>query len=330
MKVFLVSLLFILTGFLYLPTLKAQMTVYSLDSALMLKEKVSVLYLQSKELKTLPSALAQCTNLKELYIDNNEFKTLPEVVYQLKSLELLSVAGCNSYMDWFEKENLLESIEEGIGNLSELRSLNLSYNRIKKMPASFSNLKKLTTLNLQYNELNTKEELKKITGCVALEYLELSANDIKELPDEFSNLQRLNTLYLANRFAEGCPTGEMLDAFPLVLCKITSLKDLGLEGHYIEKIPEEIGNLKNLVSLSLTESLFLTLPESIGNLANLQELYFNSLYIGKTAALMNKKVVLPKSFCNLKNLKVLVTFGTIPSKTIAKIKSCIPDCKINE
>ncbi len=324
---------YLLLGLLLLFSLKTYsqdgLTVYSLDSALLMKDKVTTIYLQSQGLTDLPSKLSVCTRLKKLVLDDNQFNTIPEVVYQLKSLEYLSIRGSSNQVDWVENENPLEEVSSNIKALSALKVLDLSFNHIKRLPENLSELKNLEILSLDYNEINSIQELNKIGACRQLVNLSLSANDIETLPTSFAGLTNLKILSISNRFAEGCPTGNYLNEFPLVLCQLTNLEVLQLDGHYFKNLPKEIGQMKQLRILSVFESILLSLPESIGNLENLTEINCASVYLGPTGILLDKKFKLPKSICRLKQLKLLLIGASIPENEMKRINACLPDCKFD-
>ncbi len=95
----------------------------------------------------------------------------------------------------------LKQIPDTIGNLSELRILDLSYNWLCSLPQSIGNLSKLRMLNL-------------------------GGNNLGSLPIELAQLTALEEL---NLFGNGCNSNnhEMTDFFP-ILHKLQSLNKLFL------------------------------------------------------------------------------------------------------
>lgn len=104
------------------------------------------------------------------------FETLPNLgKKQLYNLEVLNV--CN-----YPNERIcLKILPDSIGNLENLRILNLSYNDLETLPKSIGNLKNLEELNLSEN------------------------NNFSELPDSIGNLGNLHTLSLKHTYLKSFP-----------------------------------------------------------------------------------------------------------------------------
>ncbi|MDX2217385.1 MAG: COR domain-containing protein [Oculatellaceae cyanobacterium bins.114] len=112
-----------------------------------LKSLVS-LQLNSIGLHELSSEIALLENLEFLHLFNNELRRIPPEIGQLKKLKVLEI-GVE-----IVGGNLLNSLPEEIGLLSELESLRLDRNELTTLPNSLSYLHKLKTLNLAKNPLN--------------------------------------------------------------------------------------------------------------------------------------------------------------------------------
>ncbi|ORX86686.1 L domain-like protein [Anaeromyces robustus] len=103
-------------------------------------------------------------------------KHLPNLgAKHLYNLEVLYVISY--YSEWIS----LKILPDSIGNLKNLRILDLSYNRLKTLPKSIGNLKNLKKLNLSENF------------------------DFSELPDSIGNLENLHTLSLKKTNLESLP-----------------------------------------------------------------------------------------------------------------------------
>ena len=113
-----------------------------------------------------------------------------------------------------------------IGELTQLRILNLSGNQLKELPATFGNLTQLIRLFLGGNQL--KELLATFGNLNQLTELYLNANQLKELPATFGNL--------------------------------TGLTDLNLDGNQLVRLPSEFWNLTQLIKLDLGNN---QLPQSV-------------------------------------------------------------------
>lgn len=171
------------------------------------------------------------------------------------------------------------TIPAEIGNLTELRTLDVSFNDNLQgtIPEEIYTLKNLITLNLSYTA---------ITG---------------ELSGEVANLQKLDTLTLrkgaldlgGERFSGTIPTelskmkvlrylnlecNSFTGSIPSELAGMTALTDLRLwKNKLTGEIPAEIGNLNNLVYLILAENnLEGEIPAELANLKNLSDLHLNN------------------------------------------------------
>ncbi|KAM3595180.1 uncharacterized protein V6R79_019537 [Siganus canaliculatus] len=108
--------------------------------------------------------------------------------------------------------NKIEVLPAGIGNFLQLKSLTLNSNKLTSLPAEISKLKKLETLSL-------------------------NGNQIRQLPSTMGQLKALRTLNLSgNKFSE----------FPLGLGSLRHLDLLDLSRNQIQSIPSEVSELQTI------------------------------------------------------------------------------------
>ncbi len=290
--------------------------------ALIHADTVTMLDLSGMEMDTLPDDIAKLKNLKILYLDENNFRTIPQVVFKLKNLEVLSMRGWGTFDD-DTNHHLLTIVPSQIDKLTSLVELNLEKNNITDVPQEFAQLKSLRRLFLYGNGLSAAA-VGGISRLYMLEVLDLSANNITGLPASFSNLKNLKYLGLDNEWEEGCPVGDAM-GFPNVLCSLTNLEVLSMQGQSIDSVPASIGNLKKLRMLDLYGNQFLYLPESIGNLTELTSLNIGLLCLGNMLKLCDLQFYFPQSICNLQKLKSFFFEGrSIAPKEMDRIKECLP------
>ncbi len=295
----------------------------SLVDALKNPNAVVELDLSSQNLTELPDEMSKFVNLKVLNLSDNNFSNIPEVVFQLVSLEQLHAQGARTYFEKYEKEFLITSISPAINKLSKLKVLNLSYNDIDKLPASFFELSELSELNLFHNRVHNQTDLEIIAKLSRLTNLNLGANDILELPDLFANLQSIKVLSLDNAYSEGVPVGEMMTEFPKILLELTNLEELSLTGQGFKDVPKSIKSLQNLKMLWFNDTPISRLPESLGELTKL-EVLFVSFYCVADDAPCSRPFYFPKSICNLKNIKEIGAFGrTVHDSEVKRVKDCL-------
>lgn len=175
-------------------------------------------------------------------------------------------------------------IPKEIGNLFNLKKLELNINQITTIPKEFSNLSNLIYLSINYNQIN--EISKEITNLNSLEYLSLMNNEINVIPKEIANLKQLEFLTLSNNSIRNIPPE---------ICVLNNLISLVFDNNQIEEIPKEIGNLSDLVSLNLNGNKISELPQETVNLINLETLNLGN----------NNFTQVPVWFGNLINLTQL-------------------------
>ncbi len=244
--------------------------------------------------------------LKELDASENELIKVPEWINKCKLLQVLDVHLQNAKLSHFSGKYQV-SIPKSLGDLTQLKYLDLSLCEISHIPETIGNLKSLEILNLSRNKLNKIPQ--SINNLPNLKELHLDDNQLEVLPN-LLNLTSLNFLSLSH---------NNLSIFPLFILDLINLEQLFLGYNKINKIPSNIGKLKNLKRLSLQENKLLRkIPESIGEIKNLEFLGLRD----------NSIEDLPDSFGNLLKLKEL-TIARNKIKKIPQSLKDIPSLKIN-
>ena len=165
--------------------------------------------------------------------------------------------------------SLRGSVSAAIGNLTELKNLDLSYNSLSgSIPNAIGNLTKLVELELGDNNFTGRIPTA-IGNLTNLERLQLRSNNLSgSIPAAIGNLTNLEYLNLsANNL-----TGSVLAA----IGNLTNLEYLNLSRNIWVSgaIPAAIGNLTNLEDLNLSYmNLSGSLPTEISNLTSLQNVY---------------------------------------------------------
>jgi Leucine-rich repeat (LRR) protein len=159
----------------------------------------------------------------------------------------------------------LIELPESLGQLTQLRSLNLSGNQLATLPEWLGRLTQLQSLNLSSNQLATLPEW--LGRLTQLQSLNLSNNEVAVLPEWLGRLTQLQSLAL---FA------IRLKALPEWLGQLTKLQSLNLSGNQLVTLPESLGQLTELQSLDLSDNQLAMLPESLGQLIELQSLDLSS------------------------------------------------------
>ncbi|XP_059927962.1 PH domain leucine-rich repeat-containing protein phosphatase 2 [Gadus macrocephalus] len=146
---------------------------------------------------------------------------------------------------------------------SQLKSLNLSHNRLGVFPGVVCEILTLTELNLSCNGL--KAVSVQIANLQSLQTLSLEGNDLSSLPEELGGLSQLSSLGLSfNDFPQ----------IPAVLRGLSGLERLGMAGNRVERLElcvlATMSRVKN-VDLRLNGLRWVTSesPEVIGHVTQL-------------------------------------------------------------
>ena len=244
-------------------------------------------------------------------------KDLSEVkgLFQLKALENLDLS-----------DNKLNKLPKAIDKVKKLKEIDLRNNNFTTIPKAIIRLPSLRVLSVKNNQL--KEIPDQIGNLVSLKKLSLEGNKLKNIPEALHNLTVLKSFGLGDNEITDLPefignfpslknlnlSVNHLKKIPRTIGNLTSLETLWLDENQLKEIPKSIGNLKSLKTLDLTSNQLLNLPETMGNMISLKRIFLSN----------NKLTTIPKSLKNLKSLKKLNlsnnNLKTIPA-SLAKINS---------
>ncbi|EEC66835.1 hypothetical protein OsI_33296 [Oryza sativa Indica Group] len=177
---------------------------------------------------------------------------------------------------------------------------------------SIGNLTYLRTLDLSYNLLHG--EIPPTIGRLSrMKYLDLSNNSLQgEMPSTIGQLPWLSTLYMSNNSLQGGITHGLRNCTRLVSIKL-DLNKLNRE------IPDWLDGLSRIKIMSLGKNNFTgIIPPSLGNLSSLREMYLNDNQLSGP---------IPESLGRLSKLEMLALqvnhlSGNIP-RTIFNLSSLV-------
>ena len=114
-------------------------------------------------------------------MDKNKLTELPAEIGDLRELRLLNV-----------RNNQLVGLPTSVQRLTKLERLYLFENKLTELPAEIGDLRELRTLSVRDNHLiDLPTSIKRLTK---LEELELTRNKLTELPAEIGDLRELRFL----------------------------------------------------------------------------------------------------------------------------------------
>ncbi len=144
-----------------------------------------------------------------------------------------------------QKYKEFTSINEALKTPDSVYRLNLSKNKLKKIPSDVFRFRNLKELNLRKNKIT--EVPAGIENLPNLVYLNVSKNWLSTLPPEIGTLNQL------------------------VLLDVSQ--------NYINKLPPEFGNLSKLEEFILWENEIVILPPEISKLKNLKRVDMRIIYM---------------------------------------------------
>ncbi|KAG0014540.1 cysteinyl-tRNA synthetase, partial [Entomortierella chlamydospora] len=232
--------------------------------------ELSILYLQSNRLDSIPDSFQSFEYLRVLSLSSNNFSKVPMVLFQILTLEELDISF-----------NEISEIPEEIGSLKRLKKLLLFGNKISPyLPKAMSELTRLRKLDIRQNGILN---LNAVNDLPALEDLLVDYNTNIILNDSFKSLSRASFLKCNITEINIRGTGDTLSLLdmssnklaslaPTLFEHLRSLEILKLDNNNIGSIPGTIASLKNLKSLSISNNFLSSLPEEISQLESLIEL----------------------------------------------------------
>lgn len=233
-------------------------------------------------------------SLKKLHLSKNNLSSLNWTVFSshddleildLSHNNLTEVFSVNLYSSFLQKLktvnlsfNNIKKLPDGIHVLNELDDLDLSYNSLDSLPGSISRMNRLRVLNLRGNEgFKITDSL---TLLSTLYSIDLSECDLKLLPSNLINLSvRLcymedNNLDSINDSVFMMPDLAYLDIsnnnfseIPAGISKTGALFEaLIINNNEIREFPEWFCSLSKLVKVDISHNYISTLPDSIKKL----------------------------------------------------------------
>ena len=228
--------------------------------------------------------------------DTDKLITLPKGVEQLTQLKTLEMSG-----------NRLTALPEAIGQLTQLQTLDISNNRLTTLPEAIGQLTQLQTLDMSGSQLTALPEA--IYQLTQLQTLDISNNRLTALPEAIGQLTQLQTLNVSDNNLTVLPEaiGQLiqlqtlkvsdnnLTVLPEAIGQLIQLQALNVSGNELIVLPEAIGQLVNLIELQIWQNRITLLPNSIGQLTQLRKILLP----------VNQLTHIPQTFSNLRNLETL-------------------------
>lgn len=296
-------------------------------------------------ISAIPNTIRFLSGIETLNLRDNLLHSFPDSIAALKSLKVLELSH-NSYLydsDVYDRivglhierldfsDSGLFGVDEKIGNVKSLISIDFSGNDIKSLPKSLSQLslqavdlsenqhldtgkifkqlvaqQNLQSLNLAQCELSHISE--DLGALKSLKYLNLSGNVLKNLPQSIGNLILLEDLNLG--MVNLGFRMNLLTSLPASFSNLTHLKRLDLSSNQLNILPSGIENLTNLEYLDLKQNQLPDFPVSLTKCKSLRYLNLNG----------NNLISIPESVGDLTALEELRLDNNFFNRFDKKIK----------
>ncbi|KAM8737782.1 leucine-rich repeat-containing protein 57 isoform 1-T5 [Acanthopagrus schlegelii] len=177
-------------------------------------------------------------------------------------------SALKSHLETSQKTGVFQLTAKGLQEFPEelqrlttnLRTVDLSGNKIEVLPASIGNFLQLKSLTLNSNKLTCIPS--EISKLKKLETLSLNGNRIQQLPPTLGQLKALRTLNLSgNQFSE----------FPSGLGTLRHLDLLDLSRNQIQNVPAEVSELQ-AIEINLNQNQISVLSAEVATCPRLKVL----------------------------------------------------------
>ncbi|MCC5899545.1 MAG: leucine-rich repeat domain-containing protein, partial [Phormidium sp. BM_Day4_Bin.17] len=228
--------------------------------------------------------------------NHNQLQELPPELGELYNLRGLDL-----------NHNQLQELPPELGELYNLERLDLSHNQLQELPPKLGELYNLERLDLNHNQL---QELPPELGELEkLEYLHIEHNRLHKLPDYLEKLRRLRYLDLDHNQLKELPPQlkellslrrlsvncNQLTSLSVAWNQLYRLRWLSCNHNNLQELPPKFGELKSLITLDLSHNSLNELPADFEKLQNLDWLDLHD----------NRLENLPDELGSLKSLKKL-------------------------
>jgi len=255
-----------------------------------------------------------------------------------------------------EQEPFTELPRDHLGDLSQIRVINIRNHRIERLPSWIREMKNLVWLDMTDNPMiELPEEIGELSSLRVLrlsDTMEIDLDSLDRIMEVGNQLSYVDPYGLADLPASLARldqlmylriNGGRLEKIPDCVFALKNLDYLDLGMNFLTEIPEQIGDLTELTYLQLSKNNFRRLPESLGRLKKLQRLRLDGLHletlpdsIGELNGLVSLEIChgildeIPDTIKKLQNLKYFYLYNTPLSEADKnRLKALLPDTEIH-
>jgi Leucine-rich repeat (LRR) protein len=159
-----------------------QMLCYNLPESIKFLPYLDSISINKMLVQVIPERFLELPQLGELIFSGTDIKEVPEGIGKLKRLECLSI------VDNFS----LTSLPKNIGDLDNLKILNINGGKLKSLPASITSLDSLVYLAITTNNLDDLPS--NLRNLASLQWLDLRGNRLAKARENIQELRNLKKL----------------------------------------------------------------------------------------------------------------------------------------
>ena len=174
--------------------------------------------------RSMSEALANPEKVYKLRLRNSKTRVLPSTIGELINLRVLDISGSR-----------IKSIPPEIEHCIHLKTIIANASQLSEIPSTIGQLKKLRNIN--FGACKIKELPEEFGKLESLWSLSLGSNQLSDLPESMSNLKNL-TMFSIDK--------NNFDEFPKEVLDLETVGTLWMHGNNFKTIPSEIVNLKQL------------------------------------------------------------------------------------
>ncbi|XP_078612795.1 uncharacterized protein LOC144882687 [Branchiostoma floridae x Branchiostoma japonicum] len=201
---------------------------------------LSILNLSHNKIPAIGDVARGLQALQTFDMSYNEMEEFPHEILYMKSLEVFFCSH-NKIARWLEQPTAGQQ-----GKTGPLAYLDLSNNFLEDVPQCVKELKNLKTLNMSHNKITVIGHI--VMKLDTLENLDMSFNDIEEIPYGILQMEKLKELHCNHnkiaRWPEPSDEGRKT--------KICHLEVLNLSNNSLEVVPGLVKELEDLLEVDLS------------------------------------------------------------------------------
>lgn len=245
------------------------------------ENQTTYLDLSGLELTSLPASLKQLTSLQQLNLCGNQLRSFPknkQLSRRLNSGFYRRIKLATAKRPWEELHGQQRQKEENLGikglkNLPNLQKLDLSRNpRLIKLPSSLGRCRQLKSLDISYTKVHKIPHT--IGQLNRLEEFVIDSTPVQFLP-RFSSFSRLERFSCANSHLRKLPT------IPRYGNKLARLKRLNCSATPLKQLPRGFGRLSQLEQVNFNDSSLKKLPADFKKLTALSSCNLRNIRLKK-------------------------------------------------